>query len=134
MRANYALLMTDLVDSTALTERMGEDASAALWLITIVLTAICFARIAGARWIELTGSSFFSIRSTRQWPMHWSINVRFAISILHCRPEPVSTIVDSVQENAEAEVTRGAKRFEAAGIAIATVARVMSTAKAGRHC
>ena len=133
MRANYALLMTDLVDSTALTERMGEDASAALWLIHDRIARDLLRQSSG-REVDRTDGFFFLFDSVDDAVAH-ALAYQRAVRDLD---PPLSARAGVhygpilFRENVEADVTRGAKRFETDGIAIATVARVMSTAQGGQ--
>ena len=133
MRANYALLMTDLVDSTALTERMGDDASAALWLIHDRIARDLLRQSSG-REVDRTDGFFFLFDSVDEAVAH-ALAYQRAVRDLD---PPLSARAGVhygpilFRENAEADVTRGAKRFETDGIAIATVARLMSTAQGGQ--
>ena len=133
MNQQAALLQIDVVDSTRLTELLGDVAMAALWeshdRVSRDLLHIWRGR-------ELERSDgFLLLFDTASDAANYAIEYHHAIDALNPPMKAraglhVGTI--AMRENRAADVRVGAKPQEAAGLAIPTAARVMSLAQGGQ--
>lgn len=128
-----ALLLTDVVDSTELAERLGNEAMAALWAAHDRV-ARDLLREAGGREIDKTDGMLLMFD-------HAADAVDFALAYhraLASLPVPLKARTGLhvgpviLRENDPADVARGAKPLEVEGVAKPVAARVMSIARGGQ--
>lgn len=126
-----ALLLTDVVDSTALTARLGDAAMARLWAQHDRFARDLLAKHGGREIDKSDGFLllFESARDAVDYALAYHEGLApLGISAragLHVGPV-------SLRENSAADVARGAKPLEVEGIAKVMAARVMSLAKGGQ--
>jgi predicted ATPase/class 3 adenylate cyclase/Tfp pilus assembly protein PilF len=126
-----ALLFSDIVDSTKMVERLGDERAAALWAEHDRQARALLARHDG---IEVDRSDgFFLIFARPEDAVEFALDYHALLGTLGLRARcglhvgPVT-----LRENAADEVARGAKRFEVEGLAKPLAARVMALAGGGR--
>jgi predicted ATPase/class 3 adenylate cyclase/uncharacterized protein HemY len=126
-----ALLFSDIVDSTKMVERLGDERAAALWAEHDRQARALLARHDG---IEVDRSDgFFLIFARPEDAVEFALDYHALLGTLGLRARcglhvgPVT-----LRENAADEVARGAKRFEVEGLAKPLAARVMGLAGGGR--
>ncbi|HEY2558895.1 MAG TPA: tetratricopeptide repeat protein [Caldimonas sp.] len=127
----HALLFTDLVDSTAVVERLG-DARAASVLAEHDRRARALLARHGGREIDHSDGFFLLFDSAPQ-AAAFALAYHEALATLDLRARAglhVGTV--TLRENAADEVARGAKPVEVEGIAKPLAARVMSLARGGQ--
>jgi predicted ATPase/class 3 adenylate cyclase len=128
-----ALLLTDVVDSTRLSETIGDAATAELWTAHDRLARDLLQRH-GGREIDKTDGMLMLFESAAD-AVQFTLAYHRAIEAL---PVPlraraglhVGTVI--LRENAAEDVARGAKPLEVDGLAKPTAARVMSLARGGQ--
>ncbi|HEY2560539.1 MAG TPA: tetratricopeptide repeat protein [Caldimonas sp.] len=133
MAALHALLLTDIVDSTKLTEELKEDAAVALWSAHDRLARDLIPRW-GGREIDKTDGMlllFDAVSDALGYALAYHAAIRDeALGIkaragIHLGPI-------SLRANPAHDVARGAKPIEVDGIALPMVARIMSIAGGGQ--
>ncbi len=136
-----ALLLTDVVDSTRLSERIGDSAMAQVWAAHDRVARdllppwrgreidktdgmlLLFDRVADAVQYALAyHAGLAAIAETLPFELPWPLRARAG---LHVGPV-------ILRENAPDDVARGAKPLEVDGLAKPTAARVMSLARGGQ--
>ncbi len=133
MAALHALLLTDVVGSTQLTEQLGEDAARALWSAHDRLARDLIPRWRGLEIDKTDGMLllFDSAADALGYALAYHATVRdhgLGISTragIHFGPV-------GLRANSAEDVARGAKPIEVEGIAVPKVARVMSIAAGGQ--
>ena len=126
-----ALLFTDVVDSTALVERLGDTAAAALWAEH---DEIAHTLLVANRGREIDHSDgFFLLFDAAVDAAHFALDYNAALRKLGISSR-VGLHVGGVtlRENPPAAVARGAKPLEVEGLAKPLAARVMSIARGGQ--
>jgi predicted ATPase len=127
------LLITDVVDSTLLIERLGDDAAAALWAAHDRVARDLLPAWQG-REIDKTDGMLLMFESVAQavsYALAYQAVLRtlptplLARAGLHCGPVVL-------RENSAADVALGAKPLEVDGLTKPQVARVMSLASGGQ--
>jgi predicted ATPase/Tfp pilus assembly protein PilF len=128
-----SLLLTDIVDSTALTERLGERAAAALWLAH---DRIARDLLPAWRGLEIDRTDGFLLLFDK--PVD-ALGYALAYqNALHALPVPVQARAGlhvgavGLRRNESADVARGAKPIEVEGLAKPLAARVMAIAQGGQ--
>jgi predicted ATPase/class 3 adenylate cyclase len=143
MDTPVALLLTDLVDSAALSERLGDTAMAAIWA-THDRMARDLLRTWNGREIDKTDGFLLLFDQARD-ALGYVLGYHQALASIDLplqdsegRPLRLSARAGlhvgqiTVRENPAADVALGAKRFEADGVSKPIAARVMSTALGGQ--
>ena len=133
MSTEHFLLLTDIVDSTALVERLGDEAAAALWQQHDQLARALLRDWRGREIDKSDGFLllFASVGDALGFAQHYHRALRrlepplAARAGLHCGSV-------ALRENAADDVARGAKPVELEGIAKPIAARIMSIALAGQ--
>ena len=126
-----ALLFTDLVDSTQLVQRVGDDAAAAWWTEHDRRARQLLERHHG---LEIDRSDgFFLLFDAVADAARFALDYHLALAALQIKAR-VGLHVGSVtlRENAAEDVARGAKRIEVEGLAKPFAARVMALAAGGQ--
>jgi class 3 adenylate cyclase len=126
----YALLFTDLVDSTAVVERLG-DARAASVFAEHDRSARTSSAHHGGREIDHSDGFFLLVRRRRAAARSRSTTTR-ARRARAARARRLHVGRCHLRENAPEDVARGAKPIEVEGIAKPLAARVMSLARGGQ--
>jgi predicted ATPase/class 3 adenylate cyclase/Tfp pilus assembly protein PilF len=127
----HALLFTDLVDSTAVVERLG-DARAANVLAEHDRSARALLARHGGREIDHS-DGFFLLFDDAVHAAAFAIDYHGAVDPLGlCARAGLHVGPVTLRENAADEVARGAKAIEVEGIAKPLAARVMSLARGGQ--
>jgi predicted ATPase/class 3 adenylate cyclase len=127
----HALLFTDLVDSTAVIERLG-DARAASLLADHDRSARSLLARYGGREIDRT-DGFFLLFDGAQQAAAFALAYHAALVHLDLKARAglhVGTVV--LRENSPDDIARGAKPLEVEGIAKPLAARVMALARGGQ--
>jgi class 3 adenylate cyclase len=127
----HALLFTDLVDSTAIVERLG-DARAASMLAEHDRSARALLAVHGGREIDHS-DGFFLLFDEAVQAASFALAYHDALAALGLRARAglhVGRV--TLRENDPREVARGAKAVEVEGIAKPLAARVMSLARGGQ--
>lgn len=129
--SQHALLFTDVVDSTGLVERLGDEKAAAVWATHDRRARTLLARHRG-REIDRTDGFFLlfdDVADAAGYAMAYhealvdlSLGARVGIHV-----GPIS-----LRENAPEDIARGAKRVEVEGLAKPIAARVMALAGGGQ--
>ena len=128
-----ALLLTDVVDSTRLSQTLGDAAMAELWAAHDRVARDLLAG-RGGREIDKTDGMLL-LFDTAADALAYAADYHRALKAL---PVPLSARAGlhvgpvSLRENSAADVARGAKPLEVDGIAKPTAARVMALAQGGR--
>jgi predicted ATPase/class 3 adenylate cyclase/Tfp pilus assembly protein PilF len=128
-----ALLLTDVVDSTAIAERLGDETAAALWAAHDRLARDLLQVWRGLE-IDRT-DGFLLLFDSAADALGYAIAYHRALRTL---PVPVQARAGLhvgpviLRRNAAADVARGAKPIEVEGVAKPTAARVMSAARGGQ--
>ena len=130
-QSEHALVFTDLVDSTALSERLGDASASALRVVHDKRARELFARH-GGREIDHT-DGFFALFDRAGAAAAFACDYHAALDELALRAR-VAIHAGSVflHENAPEDVARGAKLLDVEGLAKAVAARVMSLAHGGQ--
>ena len=127
----HALLFTDLVDSTAVVERLG-DARAASVLAEHDRSARALLSQHGGREIDHS-DGFFLLFDDPVRAAAFALDYHAALDALGLRARAGLHVGPvTLRENAPEEVARGAKPIEVEGIAKPLAARVMSLARGGQ--
>jgi len=127
----HALLFTDLVDSTALVERLG-DARAASVLAEHDRTARTLLARHGGREIDHS-DGFFLLFADAAQAAAFALSYHDAIAPLGLLARAgVHVGAVTLRENDAADIARGAKPIEVEGIAKPIAARVMALARGGQ--
>ena len=127
----YALLFTDLVDSTAVVERLG-DARAASVFAEHDRSARALLSHYGGREIDHS-DGFFLLFDDPMRAAAFALDYHAALDALGLRARAGLHVgAVTLRENAAAEVARGAKPIEVEGVAKPIAARVMSLARGGQ--
>jgi predicted ATPase/class 3 adenylate cyclase len=128
-----ALLLTDVVDSTKLAERLGNEATAELWAAHDRV-ARDLLRQAGGREIDKTDGMLLMFDHAAD-AVDYALAYHRALAVL---PVPLQARAGLhvgpviLRENSAEDVARGAKPLEVDGIAKPTTARVMAIAHGGQ--
>ena len=128
-----ALLLTDVVDSTLLSERLGDVFMAGVWLAHDRAARDLLPRWRG-REIDKTDGMLLLFESAAD-AVHYALAYHQALTAL---PVPLKARAGlhvgavMLRENAAPDVARGAKPLEVEGLAKPTAARVMSLALGGQ--
>ena len=133
MAALHALLLTDVVDSTRLTERLDEDAATALWSTHDRLARDLIPKWRG-REIDKTDGMlvlFNAVADAVGYALAYQRVLRESALGIEARAG-IHVGPISLRANPADDVARGAKPVEVDGIALPTVARVMSVAAGGQ--
>jgi predicted ATPase/class 3 adenylate cyclase len=133
MDERLALLLTDVVDSAALAERLGDAAMAALWTAHDRLARDLLQEWRG-REIDKTDGFLLTFGSASD-ALGYAIAYHRALARLTPPVRARAGLhvgVVSVRENPAGDVARGAKPIEVDGLAKPIAARVMSTASGGQ--
>ena len=130
---SHVLLLTDLVDSTRLTEELGDIAAAALWTAHDRLARDLLPKWHG-REIDKTDGMlllFSAVRDAVGYAMEYHAALASGTLPLRARAGlHVGPLV--LRENSPEDVALGAKPLEVDGIAKPTAGRVMSLAQGGQ--
>ncbi len=127
----HALLFTDLVDSTAVVERLG-DARAASVIAEHDHRARALLSRHGGREIDHT-DGFFLLFDDPMQAVAFALDYHAALHALRLRARAGLHVGPvTLRENAADDVARGAKPIEVEGIAKPIAARVMSLARGGQ--
>jgi len=127
----HALLFTDLVDSTAVTERLG-DARAASVLAAHDRIAPALLSQHGGREIDHS-DGFFLLFEDPVRAAAFALDYHAALDVLGLRSRAGFHVGPvTLRENPADDVARGAKPIEVEGIAKPLAARVMSLARGGQ--
>lgn len=133
MTTHRALLLTDVVDSTRLTERLGDAASAELWASHDRIARDLLPRWRGCEIDKSDGMlmlfddvadatgyalAYHDALAHRELPIQARAGIHFG---------PVT-----LRANAAHDIARGAKPIEVGGVAVPIAARVMSVARGGQ--
>jgi predicted ATPase/class 3 adenylate cyclase len=128
-----ALLLTDVVDSTALWRRLGDDAMAALWSAHDRVARDLLRQWRG---LEIDKSDgFLTMFESVDDAVGYVIAYHAALAALGTPIKARAGLhfgVVLLRENNAADVARGAKPLEVGGLALPIAARVMSIAQAGQ--
>ncbi|MBL8362260.1 MAG: tetratricopeptide repeat protein [Rubrivivax sp.] len=131
MAAAHTLLFTDVVDSTALAERLGDAAAAALWAQHDRAARDLFAQHRG-REIDRT-DGFFAMFDEPADAMAFGFAYHAAAAALGLQARvALHTAAVALRENDAADVARGAKPLEVEGLAKPYTARLMGLARGGQ--
>jgi predicted ATPase/class 3 adenylate cyclase len=128
-----ALLLTDVVDSTKLSSRIGDEAMAAVWAAHDRVARDLLPRFNG-REIDKTDGMLLMFDGAAQ-AVEYAHAYHRALAELHTPLRAraglhVGPVI--LRENDPADVARGAKPLEVDGLAKPTAARVMSMARGGQ--
>jgi predicted ATPase/class 3 adenylate cyclase/Tfp pilus assembly protein PilF len=133
MGQRYALLLTDVADSTSLTEQLGDAVAARLWAAHDRLARDLLPPLRG-REIDKTDGLlllFADAADAASYAAAYHSALRTLDPPLSARAGlHVGEVI--LRENSAADIARGAKPVEVDGIAKATAARIMSIANAGQ--
>lgn len=133
MPQEVALLLTDIVDSTLLTEQLGDESISAVWRSHDRASRDLLLKWRGA---EINRSDGFLLRFERAadaagYAIDYHRSLRALPRPLKARVAMhVGRVVERI--NPETDLAIGAKLMEVAGIAISVVARVMALARPGQ--
>jgi predicted ATPase/class 3 adenylate cyclase len=133
MNSTRALVLTDVVESTALAERLGDAGAAALWAAHDRVARDLLPRWRG-REIDKTDGMLLMFDSASD-AFHYALAYHHGVAAL---PVPVKARAGLhvgpviLRENSPDDVARGAKPLELDGLAKPIVARVMSIARGGQ--
>lgn len=130
-----ALLLTDVVDSTKLSEMLGDEASAALWAAHDRV-ARDLLRVWQGREIDKSDGMLLLFGAVSD-AVAYSMLYHRAIAKLSPPLKARAGLHEGpviLRENSKADVARGAKPLEVDGMAKPTAARVMALAQGGRLC
>lgn len=133
MAALHALLLTDVVNSTRLTERLDEKAATALWFSHDRLARDLIPQWRG-REIDKTDGMlvlFDAVADALGYALAYQRALREGALGIEARAG-IHVGPISLRANPPEDVARGAKPVEVDGIALPTVARVMSVAAGGQ--
>ncbi len=143
MDTPVALLLTDLVDSAALAERLGDAAMAGIWAVHDRMARDLLRQWTG-REIDKTDGFLLLFEQARD-ALGYVLGYHRALATIELplrdsegRPLLLSARAGlhvgqiTVRENPAADVALGAKRYEADGVSKPIAARVMSTALGGQ--
>ena len=133
MSGRWALLITDIVDSTGLTERLGDAAAARLWAAHDRIARDLLAGFHG-REIDKTDGLLLLFADAADAVRFSAAYLRALAGLEVALQARAGLHVGRVilRENSSADVRRGAKPLEVEGIAKATAARIMSIAGPGQ--
>ncbi|MDP1899831.1 MAG: hypothetical protein Q8K96_05200 [Rubrivivax sp.] len=128
-----ALLLTDVVDSTLLSERLGDEAMAAVWAAHDRVARDLLPAWRG-REIDKTDGMLLLFDAASD-ALHYALAYHRALAGLPVALKAraglhVGPVI--LRENGAADVARGAKPLEVDGLAKPTAARVMSLARGGQ--
>ncbi len=133
MSDERALLLTDLVDSTRLTESLGDAAAAALWAAH---DRVARERLGAWRGREIDKSDgFLLLFESAADALGYALDYHRALAALDSRLRARAGLYVgpvSLRANDTADVARGAKPFELEGVAKPVAARVMALAAGGQ--
>ena len=133
MSDERALLLTDLVDSTRLTESLGDAAAGALWAAH---DRAARERLGAWRGREIDKSDGFLLLFDRAADaLGYALDYHRALAAIDPRLRArVGLHVGpvSLRANDAADIARGAKPFEVEGVAKPVAARVMALAAGGQ--
>jgi predicted ATPase/class 3 adenylate cyclase len=133
MHGNCALLLTDLVDSTALAERLGDEVAANVWSMHDRLARDLLRQWQGHE-IDRTDGFLWLFDSVENAVGH-AIAYHHGLRVID---PPLLARAGLhygrvfVRTNSDGDVALGARRTDLDGIALATVARIMSLAMGGQ--
>jgi predicted ATPase/class 3 adenylate cyclase len=128
-----ALLLTDIVDSTKLSESLGDEATAGLWAAHDRVARDLLPRYVG-REIDKTDGMLLLFEAATD-AVGYAMEYHQALAAL---PVPLKARAGLhvgpviLRENTERDITRGAKPLEVDGLAKPTAARVMAIAQGGQ--
>jgi len=128
-----ALLLTDLVDSTQLSERLGDAAMAEVWAAHDRVARVLLPAWRG-REIDKTDGMLLMFEAAAD-AVGYALDYHCGLAALPVALQAraglhVGPVI--LRENSEADVQRGAKPLEVDGLAKPTAARVMSLAQGGQ--
>lgn len=133
MTAPLTLLLTDIVDSTALSQRLGDEAMSALWRAHD-RCARDLLRKWGGREIDKS-DGFLLLFERAPDALGYALDYHRALRELPVRLEARSGLhvgAGSLRSNDAGDVARGAKALEVDGLVKPLAARVMSVARGGQ--
>ena len=126
-----ALLLTDVVDSTRLAEKLGDSAMAEVWAAHDRVSRGCSFAGAGARSIRPTALLLFdNCADAVGYAMEYLPALAALPTPLAARGLHVGPV--TLRENAPDDIARGAKPLEVEGLAKPITARVMALARGGQ--
>src|SRR5262245_36051413 len=129
--AELALVFTDVVDSTRLTEQLGDTRAAQVWAAHDQRARELIARH-GGREIGRT-DGFFAVFEDARRAVAFALAYHDAIGGLALAARVgVHVGAATLRENAPGEVARGAQPVEIDGVATPITARVMALARGGQ--
>jgi len=133
MRDEHVMLMTDLVDSTLLAERLGDAAAAAFWEAHDRVARDLLLQWRGREIDKSDGffALFERIEDAVCYVIGWHSALRQMTPLVATRAG-LHRAPLILRENKPADIALGAKPIQAEGIAKATAARVMSLARGGQ--
>lgn len=128
-----ALLLTDVVDSTALWRRLGDDAMASLWAVHDRVARDLLQQWSG---LEIDKSDgFLTLFESVDDAVGYVIAYHRALAALSVPIKARAGLhfgAVLLRENSAVDVARGAKPLEVGGLALPIAARVMAIAQAGQ--
>jgi predicted ATPase/class 3 adenylate cyclase len=133
MSDERALLLTDLVDSTKLTESLGDSAGAVLWAAH---DRAARERLGAWRGREIDKSDgFLLLFECAADALGYALDYHRAVAAIDSRLRARAGLhigAVSLRANDAADIARGAKPFEVEGVAKSVAARVMALAAGGQ--
>src|SRR5690349_2673680 len=133
LQESRVLVMTDIVDSTQTTTRLGDRQAAALW---IAHDRVARDLLANWRGREIDKSDgFLLLFDTVADGIGYAVAYQSALASLECPLQARAAVHLGpllLRENPPQDVARGAKPLEVDGAAKATAARIMAVARPGQ--
>ena len=135
MRIDHVLLMTDVVDSTQLSERLGDDAAAALWQAHDRITRTLLRQWRGREIDKSDG--FLLLFDSVADALGCALATHQALAALQPPLRARAGIhvgALRLRPNSAADIQQGAKPLEVDGIAKPLAARIMAWPAVARPC
>jgi len=133
MSQSHILVLTDIVDSTALVERLGDEASARLWAAHDRLARDLLHRWRGREIDKADGLLMLFDQAADALNFVWAYHRALATLAVPLQARAgLHAGALTLRENDPADVALGAKPLEVDGIAKPTTARVMAIAHGGQ--
>jgi len=133
MSQSHILVLTDIVDSTALVERLGDEASARLWAAHDRLARDLLHRWHGREIDKADGLLMLFDQAADALNFVWAYHRALATLAVPLQARAgLHAGALTLRENDPADVALGAKLLEVDGIAKPTTARVMAIAQGGQ--